>query len=87
MKLHLRDRVQVVIFAYETGVNRPRSRYQASTPQTDPCARPDHAEILVSVSLHRRGLSDGLDIHDDGVDFDLDTVSPPQPIDSALAAG
>jgi DNA-binding NarL/FixJ family response regulator len=32
MKLHLRDRVQVVIFAYETGVNRPRSRHQASTP-------------------------------------------------------
>jgi RNA polymerase sigma factor (sigma-70 family) len=25
MKLHLRDRVQIVIFAYETGVNRPRS--------------------------------------------------------------
>jgi DNA-binding NarL/FixJ family response regulator len=24
MKLHLRDRVQAVIFAYETGINRPR---------------------------------------------------------------
>ncbi|HEV8526151.1 MAG TPA: hypothetical protein VGS60_01195 [Actinomycetes bacterium] len=24
MKLHLRDRVRAVIFAYETGINRPR---------------------------------------------------------------
>jgi DNA-binding NarL/FixJ family response regulator len=29
MKLNLRDRVQAVIFAYETGVNRPRGRKSA----------------------------------------------------------
>ena len=29
MKLDLRDRVQVVIFAYETGVNRPAEGAQA----------------------------------------------------------
>jgi len=29
MKLELRDRVQAVIFAYETGVNRPRGQRQA----------------------------------------------------------
>jgi hypothetical protein len=32
MKLELRDRVQAVIFAYETGVNRPGRRRQANTP-------------------------------------------------------
>jgi DNA-binding NarL/FixJ family response regulator len=26
MKLHLRDRVQIVIFAYETGINQPAPR-------------------------------------------------------------
>jgi RNA polymerase sigma factor (sigma-70 family) len=30
MKLDLRDRVQAVIFAYETGVNRPRGQRQAT---------------------------------------------------------
>ena len=29
MKLRLRDRVQIVIFAYETGVNRPPAKPQA----------------------------------------------------------
>jgi DNA-binding NarL/FixJ family response regulator len=33
MKLDLRDRVQIVIFAYETGVNRPAPRSQSSSPQ------------------------------------------------------
>jgi len=38
MKLDLRDRVQAVIFAYETGMNRPAV---AGTPV--PSARPNHA--------------------------------------------
>jgi DNA-binding NarL/FixJ family response regulator len=32
MKLHLRDRIQIVIFAYETGVNRPPSGSQSRAP-------------------------------------------------------
>jgi DNA-binding NarL/FixJ family response regulator len=37
MKLDLRDRIQVVIFAYETGVNRPYCRQAKPThPQTEP---------------------------------------------------
>jgi DNA-binding NarL/FixJ family response regulator len=37
MKLNLRDRIQVVIFAYETGVNRPYCRQAKPThPQTEP---------------------------------------------------
>jgi DNA-binding NarL/FixJ family response regulator len=34
MKLDLRDRVQAVIFAYETGVNRPASGAKPTRPQT-----------------------------------------------------
>ena len=33
MKLDLRDRVQAVIFAYETGVNRPAVRAKPAHPQ------------------------------------------------------
>ncbi|MGH2656099.1 MAG: response regulator [Actinomycetota bacterium] len=33
MKLHLRDRVQAVIFAYETGVNRPSVAAKPTRPQ------------------------------------------------------
>jgi DNA-binding NarL/FixJ family response regulator len=33
MKLDLRDRVQVVIFTYETGLNRPAPRGQSSSPR------------------------------------------------------
>jgi DNA-binding NarL/FixJ family response regulator len=36
MKLHLRDRVQAVIFAYETGVNRPAVGAEATRPQDQP---------------------------------------------------
>jgi DNA-binding NarL/FixJ family response regulator len=36
MKLHLRDRVQAVIFAYETGVNRPAVGAEARPPQDQP---------------------------------------------------
>jgi DNA-binding NarL/FixJ family response regulator len=36
MKLDLRDRVQVVIFAYETGVNRPAVGTKPTRPQTEP---------------------------------------------------
>jgi DNA-binding NarL/FixJ family response regulator len=32
-KLDLRDRVQAVIFAYETGVNRPAARAEPAPPQ------------------------------------------------------
>jgi DNA-binding NarL/FixJ family response regulator len=32
MKLDLRDRVQAVIFAYETGVNRPASAANRERP-------------------------------------------------------
>jgi hypothetical protein len=33
MKLNLRDRVQAVIFAYETGVNRPVEGAKPTPPQ------------------------------------------------------
>jgi hypothetical protein len=33
MKLDLRDRVQAVIFAYETGVNRPGSSAEPTRPR------------------------------------------------------
>jgi DNA-binding NarL/FixJ family response regulator len=36
MKLALRDRVQAVIFAYETGVNRPAVGTRPTHPQTRP---------------------------------------------------
>jgi hypothetical protein len=32
MKLELRDRVQIVIFAYETGVNRPAAPADPAPP-------------------------------------------------------
>jgi hypothetical protein len=32
MKLHLRDRIQVVIFAYETGLNTTPSKSPPRTP-------------------------------------------------------
>lgn len=36
MKLDLRDRVQVVIFAYETGVNRPAVDVRRTPPPAQP---------------------------------------------------
>jgi DNA-binding NarL/FixJ family response regulator len=36
VKLDLRDRVQAVIFAYETGVNRPTVGAKPTRPQTEP---------------------------------------------------
>jgi DNA-binding NarL/FixJ family response regulator len=36
MKLDLRDRVQAVIFAYETGVNRAAVDARPTPPQTEP---------------------------------------------------
>jgi DNA-binding NarL/FixJ family response regulator len=42
MKLDLRDRVQVVIFAYETGVTALPAGAKPTRPQNEPRASADH---------------------------------------------